>query len=73
MLTTTWMKMEHANSVISTLRIALNAQTIQLAQIVLSLTFWTTKTNVKYVRSSLLDVICVITTKLVKIVTKITF
>jgi hypothetical protein len=65
--------MEHANSVISTLRIALNAQTIQLAQIALSHTFWTTKTNAKYVRSSLLDAICAITTKLVKIVTKITF
>jgi hypothetical protein len=65
--------MEHVNSVISTLQIARNAQTIQLAQIVLSHIFWTTKTDAKCARSSLLDAICAITTKLVKIVTKIMF
>ena len=65
--------MEHVNFVISTLLIAHNAQTIQLAQIVLSNIFWTTKTNAKYAHNSLLDVICAITTKHVKIVTKIMF
>lgn len=65
--------MEHVNFVISTLLIAHNAQTIQLAQIVLSHTSWTIKINAKYARSSLLDAIYAITTKLVKIVTKIMF
>jgi hypothetical protein len=65
--------MEHANFVISTLRIAHNAQTIQLAQIVLSHIFWTIKANAKCARNSLLDVICAITTKLAKIVTRIMF